>query len=458
MMEAEEAPATTRSPFAGSKVATFGEQVENLAAPRSWLLHAWPEADEPTEDPVVTATLPVPEGLALETHLALAGATPGKWRVQLVPTVKRPAARHRLDRLQKLGPVAGIVTIEPAHVEEARELRPQRRAARRVAGEGIETAAQRSPSVRAMREQVELKRAENERAQLDLEAKRIEKQLRELESDEPKPASPFAGIAAIASPFVPLVIEAVRSFIQNQQQTAAALAEALTREPHYPAPVAQPQGITLETVLGLVPQLKDLAKLVTGLAGGSKRDDDEPRSEIGSMLETVRDILTGVRGDAIAPAAPPAIVPPAIPGAPPVANGHPQQQRRTPQQMMSLRVVKFLSAVLAEQTATADPASAAQRLFPAIGALPEEFRRLILTAGNVEALLAGLPKWLPAALRVQVPNAIRQDQGKQRWLAVFLETVRAIAADAMAQADGDDGDDGEGDEDYATPFDGNEAG
>lgn len=434
-METVETPAT-RPPSAGPSVATFDEQVANLAAPRTWLLHAWPENDEPSDDPVVTATLPVPEGIELATHLAIAGATVGRWRVVLVPTVKKQAARHRLDRLQRVGPVSGIVIVDQEHVDDARELKPSRRAAR-TSGRTEDAAAERSPSVKALRVEVEMQRATNERAQLLLESKRIEKQLRDLDAGEPKPVSGFAGVAQFVAPFVPLVVEAVRGFIQTQQQTAAALAEALTREPnHAPQVQLPPPGITLETVLALVPQLKDLAKLVGGLGGAARSDDDEPRSEIGSMLQTVRDILVGVRSSA--PEAPAGeLVPVAVPAAP---NGTPapvaaRPKKMTPEQMMSLRVHRFLTAVLQEQATTADPSSAADRLFPAIGALPEEFRRLLLTSTNVEALLSGLPKWLPGPMRTHVPNIIRQDQAKQAWLQVFLDTVREIANQAAGEQD-----------------------
>ena len=85
-MNTEDVPATDLPP--PLQPLTFAENVASLSAPRNWLLHAWNQrAEESSEEPQIIATLPVPDGVSIEQHLANAGAAAGRWRVALAPVV-----------------------------------------------------------------------------------------------------------------------------------------------------------------------------------------------------------------------------------------------------------------------------------------------------------------------------------------------------------------------------------
>lgn len=277
-----------------------------------------------------------------------------------------------------------------------------------------------------------MQRAENERLQAEIEGRRLRQQLQALENEKgAPPPAPGAGLLAMLAPFAPTVLEFVRSWMDNQRRTTEALVEAVQSRAEAPPSVAAPpaaaSGITLESLLQLVPHLKDLRKFL-GSFGGGDTEPAESGSETVRMIEGVRDLLTGIRGAAGADApAPPAVVD--------RAPAPPPPKKPTPEQIMSLRVQRFLLAVFTEQQATSDPSTAADKLFPAIGSLPEEFRNLLASSQNVDALLTGLPKWLPAAMRTSVPNSIRQDQAKRAWLEQFLATVHEIAGNADAGAE-----------------------
>jgi hypothetical protein len=415
----DEAPATLNPSIVHL---TFADHVRALAAPRRWILHAWNAAEDQGEEPHVTAALPLPEGVSLEMHLAVAGAAVGRWRVALAPLTSDQKARHRLDRLQRLGPVMGVVDITEQIVAQAR--------ATRGGGGGERRQAERakpavSASVAAVQEAAAMQKAENERLQAELEGRRLRNELHKLERpsiDNPSPSG--GGLLAMLAPFAPMAMEWVRTWLENQKQQTRALLEAVQREPVY-VPPPSPPGLTIETLLQLVPQVRELGKLVGTLggaaAGGS--DDDAPASETLRMLEAVKDILGGLR--TTEPTDQPATLP--APAAAP--------RKLDPQQMMSLRVTQFLMAVFAEQSATADPQHAADRLFERIGALPERFRLLLAQSQNVDQLLTGLPEWLPANLRQSVPNEIRQNPARRQWLETFLRTVHDIAAGRGADDD-----------------------
>lgn len=417
---------------------TFPDMVRAVPSPRGWLLKAWNQSEPDAQEPHHIAPLPIAGKLSLETWLAAAGAGAGQYRVELDPVAAAPSARrHRLDRLQQRGPVTGIVAVTPAHVKEAGDLAERAEPARRhdAAAPPRARVSEDSVRVKSKLEEAAVQKAENERLAAELEHRRLLAEMRKLDDEAkkggPAPASPFAGFGAIIAPFAPVVVDLVRTFIDNQRAQAEALREALTREPAMPAyaipPAAQNGGLTLGNLLELVPQIKELAKLVGGIGGG---DGDDRPSETMEMLGLVRDVLGQVGSSPAAPE----------PVASPAANGVAKRRRVTPQEAMNIRVLKFFFAIMQEQALTADPATTADKLFAQIGTLPEDFRTLIATSQNVETLLAGLPRWLPANMKTTVPNAIRQDQAKREWLATFLDTVHELA-DSSGVAAGEDGDD-----------------
>lgn len=421
-------PTTTNKPDA---LLTFPDMVRSVPSPRGWLLKVWNQADPDATEPHHIASLPISGKLALETWLAHFGAPAGTYRVELDPVAATTVAarRHRLDRLQQRGPTTGIVQVTAAHTKEASELAERTESARR--GEHRPAPrADESLRVKSKLEETALQRAENERLAAELENKRLHAEMKKLErGDDQKPApSPFSGIAAIIAPFAPVLVDVVRTFLDNQRAQAEALREVLTREPPQFVPQqTAPAGLTLASIIELVPQLKELAKFVGGMGGG-QRDDDERPSEAVEMLSLVRDVL----GQVAAPS--PEVVAEPIPA----ANGAAKRRRPSPEEAMNLRVLKFMLAILNEQRLTADPATTADKLFAEIGTLPEEFRALLATSETVEALLSGLPKWLPPNMRVAVPNAIRQDPRKHEWLATFLDTVHELASDAAGNPDAAD--------------------
>lgn len=401
---------------------TFAENIASLTAPRNWLLHAWNQrAEEASEEPHVIATLPIPDGVTIEQHLANAGAAAGRYRVALAPVVTgRGRDRHRLDRAMRRGAVSDVVTITAEHV--AKKVRaPEVATARREE----RPAAPRSPGVASALEAAAIQRAENERLQAEIDARRLRQQLEALEQKTPPPTAAGAGFLAMLAPLAPMVTEFVRGYLDNQRRTTEALLEAVQSRAEAPpivapAPAPAAPGITLESLLQLVPHLKDLRKFLGSFGGGDEPAEPSGGSETLRMIEGVRDLLTGIRDTAAAAPAPAEQPAPAVPA--PRAR-----PKLTPDQAMNLRVQRFLLAVFSEQQATADPAHAADKLFPAIGGLPERFRMLLATSQNVEALLAGLPEWLPSAMKVSVPNGIRQDASKRAWLEQFLATVHELA-------------------------------
>lgn len=408
---------------------TFPDMVRSVPSPRGWLLKVWNQADPDATEPHHIASLPISGKLTLETWLAHFGAPASTYRVELDPVAATTVAarRHRLDRLQQRGPTTGIVQVTAEHVKEAGELseraEPTRRSERAPR-------ADESLRVKSKLEETALQRAENERLAAELENKRLHAEMKKLErGDDQKPApSPFAGIASLVAPFAPLLVDVVRTFLDNQKAQAEALREVLTRDPVPFVPQQAPAGLTLSSVIELVPQLKELAKFVGGLGGG-RHDDDERPSEAVEMLSLVRDVL----GQVAAPSHEQPVAEPI-----PAANGAARRRRPSPEEAMNLRVLRFMLALLNEQRMTADPATTADKLFAEIGTLPAEFRALLATSATVEALLSGLPKWLPPNMRVQVPNAIRQDPSKHEWLATFLDTVHELASDAVRDPDATD--------------------
>ena len=426
-MTTEDVPATS-PPL---QPLTFAENVASLSAPRNWLLHAWnARAEEASEEPQVIATLPVPDGVTIEQHMANAGCAAGRWRVALAPVVTgRGRDRHRLDRAQRRGAVSDVVVITPEHVAQ----RTRQGGAPAGARRDERPAAPRSPGVLSAIEAAAIQRAENDRLAAELEGRRLRQQLAALDGERPTPPPAGAGILAALAPIAPVVVDIVRSWLENQRRTTEALVEAVqsrAEAPAFAAPVAAPAspGITLESLLQLVPHLKDLRKFLGSLGGGGDDAPEPAGNDTVRMIEGVRDLLTGIRGAAAA--APAAEQPPAAPAAPAPRP----RPKLTPEQAMNFRVQRFLLAVFAEQQATSDPAHAADKLFPSIGALPERFRMLLATSSNVEALLSGLPEWLPGPMKTSVPNGIRQDAAKRAWLETFLSTVREIAENAGADS------------------------
>lgn len=404
-----------------------------------FLLRAWDDATSPvaTTDPDLSLALPMPDDVELPQFLANGGAHAGRWRVELHPlAANKQAARMRLDRLAALGPVVEVVAVTDDHVAAARdrlaELEQQVRNGPRVGRPAAAPRVDESPSVRQARERVQERKHANELLEQELRAKQLQKAMAEVERAATAGGAGL-GLAGIVAPFAPLLVELVRSFLDNQRRQAETLAELAARAAA-PAPPAAGElgagGLTLDAVVTLLPQLKTLGKLL-GMGGRSDDDDDrEPRSELGELVTMARELLGAARGET--PAAAPAVPVPVAPvnRLAPVANGHAPAPPRTPEELMQARVQSFLLAVMQEQAATADPADAADRLFGSIGQLPEGFRALLVSSTTVETLLQGLPPWLPLLMRQKVPELIRRDERKRQWLAAFLDAIRENAAAA----------------------------
>jgi hypothetical protein len=429
--------------------ATFEDQLAALPAPRRWRLDAWDLAQTDDIDnvlPHVTATLPLPAHATLAVHLALAGATPSKYHVALVPLANSSSGRDRLDRLQAKGPVSAAVTVTEDDINAAAALRDKRAARGQFRpGSGTKAPAEDSPSLKIERENVELERIRCDRLELELRAKRLQAEF--LKLDGGKPAASGSWLGALGQ-LAPIVVPLVTGWLDTQRRRADALEVLLTREPS-PAVVQAPpaQGITLASLVELVPQVRELVKLVGG--GLAAANDDEPASETVQLMQGVASLLAGIRGAPMTAPAAPAGDPLAHSPAVARANGHAPKPRLSALEKMNLRVTKFLFAVFEEQQVTADPAAAAGRLFPRIGELPEAFRQLLFSSDTVEALLSGLPRWLPVTHRTSVIAAIRNDTRRQQWLGQFLESVHGLADDDGADIGDDDagelvgGDDGD---------------
>lgn len=426
----EQTEATVSDPESiDSTPRTFLEQLQAIAGPRNWLLHATNQQEPDATQPHAIAPLPLPKSFDLETWLACNGAREGRYLVKLEAVgMSSNQARQRLDRLQKSGPVQAIVTVRREHVAVAEQSEPTATTRPRPA----RPAPSESPGVKMKADELAMMKLENERLALEAEQRKLRKQIRELDSPTPADgatASPLSGIMAVVGPLVPFAVEFVRGFLETQKQTAQAIQQLLLARASEPS-TSPAGGASLESLLALVPKVKELTKLFGGLA---PRDDDEPQSEFGAMLSTVRDMLPMLAGNASGAAAP-------------ATNGAAPRRAMTAHDMMNLRVLKFFEAIRREQELTADPASTADAMMAQIGQLPEAFRALLASSKNVDALLAGLPRWLPPGLKDTVPNAIRIDQKRRAWLQSFLDAVHENIADAAA-ADGDDGgDDGGGDE------------
>ena len=90
---------------------------------------------------------------------------------------------------------------------------------------------------------------------------------------------------------------------------------------------------------------------------------------------------------------------------------------------MRARVLMFVKQLHRFASQEADPGAVADALEPAFGLLPKDFRELMLGT-SVEALIAGLARWLPQKAYLELTGFLTTHPNQKQWIAQFQAALR----------------------------------
>ena len=362
------------------------------------------------------------QGVELRAHLVAAKVADGTYRVSVEPKpgMEYQASTSAKRRLRAYGPLATIVKIGEGKKAEAAAPPADIPRVQSV------PSPQGSTTVRAIRDQIETRKAQLELWQLELEERQIRRQLGNVAGVEPQQAkeSPSSWLPALVGAAMPLIERVVSAFMQSSQRReelltrlVAARDEAPAVE-YLPAPVTAPvdpsSGLrtTMET-------MREMASLVSelGIGGG------EP-----SMVSTVGQLVQHLAPLLAMPA------PNRVPA--PAAHARRTTQPGVGGNSVEFRTVQWLLSVKRAAEEDLDPETVADGLESAFGMLPGKTRTLILDGANsLDAVVAGLGSAVPSVVHTQLIAALAQPPVRE-WLTQFLAAMRDEGDDDEPEDDG----------------------
>lgn len=358
------------------------------------------------------------QGVELRAHLVAAKVADGTYRVTIEPKpgMEYQASTSAKRRLRAYGPLATIVKVGEGKKAEAAPAVPPADIPRVQAV----PSPQGSTTVRAIRDQIETRKAQLELWQLELEERQIRRQLGNVAGVEPQQAkdSPASWLPALVGAAMPLIERVVSALMQSSQRREELLTRLVAARDEVPAVEYLPAPVTapVDPASGLrstMETMREMASLVSelGIGGG------EP-----SMVSTV--------GQLVQHLAPLLAMPAPNRGQAPAANA-----RRTIKpgggggSSVEFRTVQWLLSVKKAAEEDLDPETVADGLDAAFGMLPGKTRNLILdTANSLDAVVAGLGSAVPAVVHTQLVAAIAQPPVRE-WLTQFLDAMRDDGGD-----------------------------
>lgn len=371
--------------------------------------------------------LPPRFGLVREA-VRSAGLPPGRYMVQVVRRDEGTgAARASLTKLKAHGPVRSIIEVLGDGSEP--QAPTVSAAPRTVSRPSITTPA--DPAVAEVHRQAALANAQAARMRAEIERLKMQ---RELETAGGPSGSDVLGVlraeigqlrAAIQprdqnpqllAALIPLVQAIVQSMMASSDRREALMVEFLK------AGRADKASASTE-LAALIPAIGSILELATGLGGGGGGGGEDK-----GLMSQVGEILAAFRG-AREQQPPQGRIAPPVPRQP------------TPEEAMRIAVLRFLSSVQQYAIAESDPLAAADQLDHDFGLLPKEFRELVLNNGSVEAVIAGLVRWMPQGAYQELTALLTSRPVVKTWLADFCDALRGDVDEGEVEDTEDDPED-----------------